>query len=126
MGCFAVHSDHEARENQMSELTKLVVIISRNLAKALESIASELNTPLSQASKHNFVSPCDSPTSNDYNFVSLAIGVFVLFEHKNGNRYGGLITKIDGENLEIENDALLKTWSIKSSQVFYSRIYTSD
>jgi hypothetical protein len=106
----------------MDRITKLIVIISRNLSKALESIAFELEPPLSQAENSNLATL--NKLKSD--FVALEIGVFVLFEDKNGNRYGGTIRKIDGDNLEIENTVLGKTWTISRLQVYYSRLDDHD
>jgi len=106
----------------MSELTKLIVIISRNLSKALENIASDLEHSLSQAQNPDLA----SLTTSKNDFVHLDVGVFVLFVHKSGNRYGGIIRKIDGDNLEVNNDVLGKIWTISKLQVFYSRPDTND
>jgi len=93
----------------MSELTKIASILCKHLSDALLSAASELSRDTSE--KNPII------VSSKPNIASLAIGNHVTFELRSGKRYGGKVVKIDGGLVDIENEAISKSWTISTSQV---------
>ena len=90
----------------MSKLTKIIVIIAKNLAESLLRIAQEVSTLDDRAIIAN-----SDPTSTEF-----IVGISVLFEIKR-RRYWAEILEIEGETLKVENKAVGKTWTIHTSQV---------
>lgn len=92
----------------MSELTEMAVIILKHLSDALLSAANEI-------SKSKNPDPIIASSKREP--VSLNVGVHVIFQLKNGKRYGATVNKIDGDRLEVENKVIGKSWTISKSDV---------
>lgn len=92
----------------MSELKEIAAIILKHLSDALLSAAHELQT-----SKNTDPIIASLKTK----FVSLKVGVHVVFEALNGKRYGATVDKIDGDSIEVSNDIIGKSWTVKQSDI---------
>lgn len=98
----------------MSKLTKLItqitIIFAKEFSNALLAIASRISD---LESKDDAIIASNSP-----NIESLKVGHHVLFQSKNGKRYGGNVTKIDGDLVDVSNHSTKQSWTISKSQVF--------
>lgn len=92
----------------MSELTEIAVIILKHLSDALLSASHEL----SKSKKSDAIIASSKPEE-----ASLNVGVHVMFQLKNGKKYGATVNKIDGDRLDVENKVLGKNWTISKSDV---------
>lgn len=92
----------------MSELTEIAVVILKHLSDALLSASYELSK-----SKKSDAIIASSKTEE----AILNVGVHVMFQLKNGKKYGATVNKIDGDRLEVENKVLDKSWTISTSDV---------
>ena len=97
----------------MSELTKLItqitIIFAKEFSDALLSIALKVSAI---ESKNDPIIVSKKP-----NIASLAVGSHVMFQLKNGNKFGGTVTKIEGDQVEIEDKPMAKIWTVSKSQV---------
>ena len=97
----------------MSELTKLItqitIIFAKEFSDALLTIASKISAI---ESKTDPIIVSKKP-----NIESLQIGYHVTFDLKNGKRFGGYITKIDGDLIDAANHSMKQSWTISKSQV---------
>lgn len=99
----------------MSKLTKIIVIIAKNLAESLLRIAQEVSSldgaPLSQ-----------TEFEENPKFASLKIGDFVICNYKK-RRIGGDILAISATGeITVCNQAIPKTFTVTINQVVYRRI----
>jgi len=92
----------------MSELKEIASVILKHLSDALLSAAHEL-------SKQNKSDPIIATANRES--VSLEVGVHVVFELKKGKRFGGTVTKIDGDLVEVVNKVIGKIWVIHRSSI---------
>ncbi|WP_103668426.1 hypothetical protein [Pseudanabaena sp. BC1403] len=92
----------------MSELTEIAAIILKHLSDAMLSAASEL----SKGKNSNPIIESSKPET-----AILNVGSHVIFELKNGKRYGAIVNKLDGDRLEVENKELGKIWTISTSEI---------
>lgn len=97
----------------MSELTKLItqitVICAKEFSDALLTIASKISAI---ESKNDPIIVSKKP-----NIQSLAVGHHVIFLATKAKRFGGNVTKIDGDQIEVENGSMRATWTISRSQI---------
>ena len=92
----------------MSELKEIAAIILKHLSDAMLSAASEL----SKGKNSNPIIESSKPET-----AILNVGSHVIFELKNGKRYGAIVNKLDGDRLEVENKEICKSWTISISDV---------
>jgi hypothetical protein len=92
----------------MSELTEIAAIILKHLSDAMLSAASEL----SKGKNSNPIIESSKPET-----AILNVGSHVIFELKNGKRYGAIVNKLNGDRLEVENKEIGKSWTISISDV---------
>jgi hypothetical protein len=92
----------------MSELTEMTVIILKHLSDALLSASHEI----SKQKKSDPIIESSKPET-----AILNVGSHVMFELKNGKRYGAIVNKLDGDRLEVENKELGKVWTISTSEI---------
>ncbi len=89
----------------MSELKEIAVVLFKHLSDALLSAASEL-------SKQNSIT-----VNSKRELVSLEVGVHVVFQLKEGKRFGGKVKKIDGDTIEVHNEPMGKSWVTPISSI---------
>ena len=92
----------------MSELTEIAAIILKHLSDALLSASHEI----SKQKKSDPIIESSKPET-----AILNVGCHVMFELKNGKRYGAIVNKLDGDRLEVENKEICKSWTISISDV---------
>ncbi|TYQ29445.1 hypothetical protein PseudUWO311_00675 [Pseudanabaena sp. UWO311] len=92
----------------MSELTEIAAIILKHLSDAMLSAASEL----SKGKNSDPIIESSKPET-----AILNVGCHVIFDLKNGKRYGAIVNKLDGDRLEVENKEIGKSWTISISDV---------
>lgn len=93
----------------MSELKEIASVILKHLSDALLSAAHELSK---DGEKSAPIIKSSEPEK-----LEIKEGIHVGFATKRGKRYGAIVTKIDGDLLEVHNPVLGKTWTISKSEV---------
>lgn len=93
----------------MSELKEIASVILKHLSDALLSAAHELSEG---SAKSTPIIESSEPEK-----LEIKEGVHVTFATKRGKRYGAIVNKVNGDQLEVTNKVIGKTWTISRSEV---------
>jgi hypothetical protein len=105
---------------------EIAIIFAKNFSDALLLSASQmhkLKEVNSQASIIESTSPKKYPNEiENPDFASLKVGDNVMISvihRKKSERYGGVITAINGEKITVTNTVIKQTWEVAPHEVLY-------
>lgn len=99
----------------MSELKEIAAIILKHLSDAMLSASHELSNS----------TPKNDPiiASSEPEKLEIKEGIHVTFTLKRGKKGSGFVNKVDGDLIEVCNQVIGKTWTVKRSDTSKGDFY---